>query len=70
MPISAIPFVSKLLPTDLNDFGVNQTITVTEPLPTVIVWELILDYRYRLSNSQNLLSQLLMGLPLPTFFWN
>ena len=44
----------------------NSGITVTDSLPTLIVWELIADYRYRLRNSRNLYSQLIVGLPLPT----
>ena len=46
----------KMIPTDLNHFGIHLTITVTAPLPSLILWELITHYQYRLRNSRDLLS--------------
>ena len=48
----------------------NEAIIVTGPLLILIVWELITDYRYRLRNSRNLFSYLIMGLLLPTFIFS
>ena len=49
----------------------NKMITVRHnlfcsPLPSLIVWELIRDYRYRVRNSRDVFSELILGLPLPT----
>ena len=38
------------------------------PLPTLIVWELITDYRYRLRSSRNL-SQINCGIPVADFYF-
>ena len=54
-----------------NALGIDCTITVTEPLPTSLVWELIMDYRYWLRNSRNMYSWFIMGFRVADFiFWN
>ena len=65
-----LPFVSAWLPADINYFGINYGITVTDSLPTLVVWELITDNRYRLRIPGNLFSQLLVGLPSVTVFFS
>ena len=45
-----LPCVTEWLPTDISYFGINYGIAVVDSLPTLIVWELITDCRYRLCN--------------------
>ena len=67
--LSELPCVTKWLPAGLKYFGTNYRITVTDSLQTLIVWELITDYRYRLRNSRTTLSQLIVVLPSPTLIF-
>ena len=62
-----LPFVSKWLPTDLNDCGINSTIS----LPVTDFNCLGIKYWLPIPifNSRNLFSELIMGLPLPTLFF-